>query len=56
MLSRDSLLRFYKKHPVIATLIVLAVVGLLIFGYVTANKNSGEGGGQLTIVPARPAL
>jgi len=53
MLSRDSLLRFYKKHPVLATLIVLAVVGLFVFFYVTGNKDSGEGGGQLTVVPAQ---
>ena len=53
MLSRDSLLRFYKKHPVLATLIILAVVGLFVFFYVTGNKDSGEGGGQLTVVPAQ---
>ena len=52
-----NILKNYKKHPILATIIVLAIVGLLIYGLVTAGKNesgnSGDSGSTLTIVPAQ---
>ena len=47
-----NILKNYKKHPILATIIVLTIVGLLIYGLVTAGKNdSGNSGSTLTVIP-----
>lgn len=52
-----NILKNYKKHPILATIIVLAIAGLLIYGLITAGKNdsgnSGESGSTLTVVPVQ---
>ena len=54
-----NILKNYKKHPVLATIIVLAIVGLLVYGLVTAGKNnsggSGESNATLTVLPVQTA-
>lgn len=49
-----NILKNYKKHPILATIIVLAIVGLLIYGLASSGKNdSGESGATLTVIPVQ---
>jgi Guanyl-specific ribonuclease Sa len=47
-----NILKNYKKHPVLATIIVLAIIGLLIYGLITANNADPGQSGDLTVTPA----
>lgn len=48
----DALLKFlknYKKHPVLATIVVLLLIGVGIFLFVQAQKSSSGGAGDPTL-------
>ncbi|MBR5713062.1 MAG: ribonuclease [Lachnospiraceae bacterium] len=46
------LLKQYKKHPVIGTILILLLAGVLIYGLIAAGRNSGDdNGATLTVVP-----
>ncbi|MBP5410404.1 MAG: ribonuclease [Lachnospiraceae bacterium] len=48
-----NIIKNYKKHPILATIIVLAVVGLLAYGLYTASKDNNTGG-DVDIVTVTP--
>ena len=47
-----NILKNYKKHPILATIIVLAAVGLLVFCLYSATKDNNQGG--VDIMTATP--
>ncbi len=47
-----NILKNYKKHPILATIIVLAAVGLLVFCLYSATKDNNHGG--VDIITATP--
>ena len=49
-MNLETLIKNYKKHPVLATIIVLLLAGVIIYGLITANKG-GDEGGSLGVTP-----
>lgn len=52
-----NILKNYKKHPILATIIVLAAVGLLAYGlYIASKDNTPDGGVDIvTVTPTESA-